>query len=207
MITELIHEALAAQTDSPRNYISASSIGRQCSRALYYQIHDAPREQVSDRLALTFELGRSAEAMLLDAIEYVHPIKRNVALYGTIIEGHADAMITLDGFDYILEIKTANSASFAQVKKIGVFRWMPQYFDQVQAYMGLSGIEKAIVLVFNKDTSELYEELIELDPLYYELLVERARQIRDATDPPRKLSESPMNYICKMCEFRRYCHE
>lgn len=207
MITEIIHKALASKRDEKRNYIGASSIGRQCSRAIYYQLHDAPKEPIKPSLALTFVLGHTVEAMLLDWIESVHPIQRNVGLIGTIIEGHADAIITMDGVDYILEIKTANSASFNQAKKNGVFRWRPQYFDQVQAYMGMAHVERAIVLVFNKDTSELYEELIAFDQLHYELIVERARQIKIAVEPPVKFSDSAMNFVCKFCEFRVHCHE
>lgn len=205
MIIELIHESLSQVTEEKRNYLGASSIGRPCMRALYYDFHGAPREKISTELFLIFELGKSVEEIILSVLPVVFLTKR-VCKGLEFFQGTPDAVINLDGLDYILEIKTANSSSFTQAQKNGVRRWRPQYYDQVQAYMGLSGIEQAIVLVFNKDNSQLYEEVIKFDKLHYELLVERARQIGSATEPPSKLNESPMFYICRMCEFRKHCH-
>jgi len=207
MIIELINKSLSQETDESRNYIGASSIGRPCMRALYYDFHGVPKEKISPELALTFEHGKSVEDMILSMdLLAVSFLPQMVCKDLDVFQGTPDAVIHVNGLGYILEIKTANSSSFTQAQKNGVRRWRPQYYDQVQAYMGLSGIEQSIILVFNKDNSHLYEELIKFDNLHYELLVERARQISLATEPPAKLNESPMFYVCKMCEFRRHCH-
>lgn len=112
----------------------------------------------------------------------------------------------LSGVEYVLEIKTANSASYAQLLKHGPKAWRSQYFDQIQCYMGISGIPRSILLVINKDSSDVFEELIEFDLLHFELLQQKARRLIQATEPPNRISESPMYYVCKQCQFKKVCH-
>jgi hypothetical protein len=106
----------------------------------------------------------------------------------------------------IVEIKTAKDASFRIFKSKGVKLWNPQYYAQIQAYMGMSGIYKAYILVLNKDNSELSDELVEFDAKYYKALEDKALMIATADVEPPRISGSPLWYKCKSCKYNKVCH-
>jgi len=149
--------------------------------------------------------------MLLDALELAAvAVKRNVpAMCAEVpeLKGHADAVIILDADTYVLEIKTTCASNFTLCARKGVRQWRSQYYDQIMLYMGMFGLSRGMFLVINKDTSELYEELVEFDSIHYEMLVEKARWLVRMTDPPPRISESKMFYVCKMCKFKGVCHD
>ena len=216
MLTELIHQELTCRPEIKRNYLGCSSIGRPCEREIYYDFIGAPRAPRSGSLELIFELGKQIEVMILDLLEesaiivyrpnqdnnYLRCLSDELPMF----QGHADAIIVVGNERWVLEIKSANAASFAKLKKEGFMRWRSQYYDQVQCYIGMLGLGNAVILVLNKDNSELYEESIKFDKTHYELLCERARRIISAKVPPERISYSPMFYLCKQCSFSKVCH-
>lgn len=107
----------------------------------------------------------------------------------------------------ILEVKTHSAKSFTELKKLGVAEAKPQHYAQIQSYMGLMGVERAMYLAVNKDNDELYTEWVHFDEDAFKALTERARRIIDAKEPPEKLSTDPAHWGCKMCPFHALCHE
>ncbi len=217
MLKELIHEQVqeARAGQAPRKYLGASSIGNQCERAIWYGYRNYPREDAS-KLLITFEIGKSLEAMLIEMIAMtpitlMTPMQNNNFLsfaHESVPElsGHLDGLLLINGEHYVLEIKTANAASYAKAAKVGIRAWRPEYYDQMQTYMGLSTYTKAICLVINKDSSDLYEEIVHFDQMHYELLVSKAARIVKSDVEPERLSSSPMFFICKMCSYHKVCH-
>lgn len=203
--------------EKPRKYLGASSLGNPCDRAIWYGYTGAPSE-IESKILMTFEIGKQLEKMLMEMID---AFPANVVAYRPNavnnylkvthpevpeLQGHLDALINIDGVKYVLEIKTANSASFAKVRQVGVRQWRPQYYEQIQLYLGMCSINSAIMLVINKDSSELYEEVIEFNEAHYRLLVEKAKMILYHQEPPAKINKSPSFYVCKMCSYRKHCH-
>ncbi len=210
MLKELIYAQLSEQPTERRTYLGASSLGNQCERAIWYDYTQAPKEPFSDRTLMTFEIGKQLEAMLLESI-YLAAIPMSANVEANCIEipalqGHADAVVILGATTYVLEIKTASASNFALATKKGVRDWRSQYFDQLMLYMGMLGHKKGIFLVINKDTSELYEEVVDFDQLHYELLLEKAKRLLTAVVAPPRLNDSPMYFVCKQCSFRKGCH-
>ena len=126
------------------------------------------------------------------------------------IEGTPDATLIVSGksgiaLTYILEIKTANNASFNQFVKHGLRRWREQYYAQLQAYLGITCVPQGILLAINKDSAEIHEEVVEFNELYYEMLLIKARAIKNATEPPPRMSENPMTLSCKLCKYKETC--
>jgi hypothetical protein len=107
----------------------------------------------------------------------------------------------------IIEIKTAKDASFMIFIKKGLKGWNPQYYAQVQSYMGMSGIHKAYILVLNKDNSDISDELVTFDKVFYEQICRKAFLIANIEEAPARVHDSPLWFQCKMCKFNKVCHK
>jgi len=212
-----IAKALANYKDAPRSYIGASSIGSECLRQIWYQYHGI-NSDVSPQLQISFDIGKNLEGLILDYlertnIEVIRPCEDNSYLYvhsDSLPEfaGHMDAIIVLpnSGARAVIDIKTAKSSSFQRFVNKGMRVWSERYYAQLQAYMGMSGIGNAVLLALNKDTSEMHEEWIEFDEIYYAELEAKASMIHKHEEPPAKINRSPLFYLCRMCGFRDVCH-
>lgn len=214
IITKTISES---PKDEPRRYIGASGIGKKCNRAIWYGFVGAERESPSPTLRTTFEIGKRLEGLLLDYMEdsqlkIVRPTKENDFLFFQdsevpLFQGHADALLVLPGSDVCLvEIKTAKSSSFAQFKSKGLRVWQESYYAQLQAYLGMSGYKRGVLLAINKDTSELHHEWVDYDDVYYHELRCKAAVISVCEEPPEKLNANAIFYVCNKCEYRKICH-
>ncbi len=209
-LSKLIYKTLEQQTDEPRPYIGASSIGNPCERAIWYGLHRTDAKVVDAKLRMTFQIGKRLEQMLLDLIPFLSlPINKSFheKTY-PLFQGTVDAIIYKNNeYDFILEIKTANNSSFDTFKKKGLRLWNSQYYDQVQSYMGMSGVHKCYLLALNKNTSELHDEFVLFDEDRYMSLVTKAKRIGEAVTEPPRISGSASFYLCKMCFYKGVCHK
>lgn len=212
-LTKII-ESYNYPEDVPRDYIGASSIGSDCLRQIWYEYTGAPSTCVPNKIRRTWAIGKELEGLVLDWLENCgielarvwYDLIDSELLY---FQGHIDAMWENHPSNLyaIIEVKTAKDASFKVFVKDGARKWNPRYYAQVQAYMGMSGIMSAYILVLNKDNSELMDELITFDPDFYAQLKDKARLIHDAKTPPPRIHGSPLWYACKLCKFNKVCHE
>ena len=107
---------------------------------------------------------------------------------------------------HVAEFKTHNAKSFADLSKKGVQKAKPLHHAQMQAYMGLAGMKRAVYVAVCKDTDELHIERVEFDEKEFERLMERAGQVIFAAEQPPRVSEDPAWFACKFCTFRELCH-
>lgn len=211
-LTALIDKHQSTLHDDERNYIGASSIGNSCMRAIWYQYNRYPKSIVNTKLKRTRDIGKILETLIVSwLLDAGFTIERNNITYADktvpMLQGHFDGILTLRKKKYVLEIKTAKDSSFGILVKKGVKIWSEQYYAQVQAYMGMSGIKGAYIIALNKDTSELYDESIDFDAVYYEKLVNKANTIATAATMPTRISGSPLWWQCKMCQYNKGCHK
>ncbi|NDC87154.1 MAG: hypothetical protein EB088_16330, partial [Betaproteobacteria bacterium] len=82
----------------------------------------------------------------------------------------------------------------------------PQHFDQLQIYMGLMELERALYLAVNKDTDDVYVEWIHFDKDHFENLIDYAQGLIAMPTPPEPISNDPSNWQCKGCTFHEVCH-
>jgi hypothetical protein len=219
-LLSLINKVLEDKEDEPRAYIGASSIGNPCERAIWYGLNYPHEKEVSPKQKLTFEIGKKLESMikrfifqsydldLYDMHLYTN-LNEGVCKKYPLFKGNYDGVICVksNNKQYILEIKTANDSSFNTFKNKGIRLWYPEYYDQVQSYMGMSGIHASILLAINKNTSDLHEEIIIFDEHRYKFLVQKAQRIGESLIEPPKINESPSYFKCKMCFYRKFCHK
>jgi hypothetical protein len=203
------------KAEQNRSYIGASSIGSDCYRRIWYEYQNTTTNIIPAKSQRIFMVGKKLENMILDLLDQtkltvVRPHAQNHYLEyfdddHPFIRGHCDAIILNP--ETILEIKTAKDASFKKFKKESLRKWNPQYYDQLQTYMGMSKIKKAIILVFNKDNSEFWDEEVKFDAARYETLKQKAIMIAESKIPPPKINGSPLFYLCRTCKFREECHK
>jgi hypothetical protein len=211
-LTKLIEKSQAKSVDEIRNYIGASGIGSDCLRQIWYQYQGVEGESVPARTKRIWAVGKRLEGLILDWLEDAGieiartwcDLKADGMPY---FQGHVDAVWIKKGIAFaIIEVKTAKAASFGVFVKKGAKVWNPQYYAQIQSYMGMSGVFSTYILVLNKDNSDLSDELVKFDPVFYEGLKQKAYMIHRATVEPPRIHGSPMYFKCKMCKFNKVCH-
>ena len=202
-------EALIYDDPIPRDYIGASSIGDDCWRKIWYELKGAKRDKPTNKIQRTWDLGKLVELFVIgllkkSGVEFVDYQVEGTDKDLPYFKGHFDGfMVTPYG---LLEVKSAKDSSFRQFVKHGLKRWSPPYYAQIQAYMGMFGVDRGYIIVFNKDTSEFHDELVEFDPDVYDQLKTKARLIYEAPIEPGRVNNNPMWFQCKMCSYRTICH-
>jgi hypothetical protein len=106
------------------------------------------------------------------------------------VKGHIDGVgQNFPGIDtkdqFLLEFKTANDNRFNNLLKLGSYcEWSEEYAAQLHLYMGLFNFKHAIAIVYNKNNSDLYTEIIKYDNDAFNSLMEKAENILLAEIPP-----------------------
>ncbi len=215
ILTKRIEKHQAHDADDIRNYIGASIIGSDCLRQIWYEFNGTKAEKVPTKTRRTWAIGKRLEGLVVDWLDEagimlgVLPVRTLTSKLVSSFRGHVDSVWIGKGGTYkaIIEIKTAKDASFKIFVKRGVKVWNPQYYAQIQSYMGMSGIHSTYILVLNKDNSDLSDELVTFDHVFYESLEAKALMISTAVVSPPKINGSPLWYQCKMCKFNKVCHK
>ncbi len=211
-LSKLIDAHQNKEVSEKRNYIGASSIGSECLRQIWYQYKGFEALEVPSKTRRTWDIGKRLEGLVIEwmiksGIEVltfdVTYSSSNVAVF----QGHIDALVVINKKNYILEIKTAKDASFKVFVNKGLQSWNPQYYAQIQSYMGMSGILNAYIIVLNKDNSDLCDEVVLFDSEFYKKLEDKALMISEAVIEPPRINGSPLFFKCKMCQFNKVCHK
>lgn len=213
MLSERIKKSQETIEDEPRDYIGASSIGSDCLRKIWYEFKGFEAEEVPTKMRRAWAIGKALESLILNWLEEAgFDVQRewdSLFILGMpFFRGHLDSVIIENGVpSAIVEVKTAKDSSFKIFEKKGVREWNPQYYAQIQSYMGMSGIHSAYILVLNKDSSDISDELVEFDAYFYEKLKEKAAMIYNAHVEPPRINGSPLWFQCKMCKYNKVCHK
>ena len=88
----------------------------------------------------------------------------------------------------------------------GVSRAKPQHAAQMQVYMHLAGITRAMYVAVCKDTDEIHIERLRSDPAAGQCLLAKASRVIAAPRPPAKISEDPAWWQCRLCDHQDHCH-
>jgi len=202
-----------------RPHLGGSQIGQECERALWYQFRWMATPKIDGRTLRLFETGDREEERLIDNL-------RSVGVRVFARDPHNGRQFTRqecgghfgfsadgigEGFEesskpHLLEFKTMNQKAFDDINKHGLKKSKPIYWAQVHVGMYLLGLERAYFFAVNKNTDAIYGERVPLDKPFAESLIEKARRIVFAEQPPAKLSEDQAWYQCKWCSYADVCH-
>ena len=218
---DAIFAAYEADTsDGFRSHLGASLIGKECERALWYDFRWTTRAKFPGRVLRLFETGHLAEARLVQNLRRtgatvleVDPetgrqfrVQAHGGHFGGSLDGVALNLLEAPKTWHVLEFKTHSAKSFADLLAKHVRQSKPQHFAQMQIYMSLTGLTRALYVAVNKDNDDLYIERVEIDAAFSTRLLEKAQRVIFAATPLPRISEDPSWYQCRLCDHADVCH-
>lgn len=223
LVNDLIDKGLrAARKEEPRDYLGASRIGEPCARKLAYEYLKIEGEPFTGRTLRIFEVGHVFEDMaagwLRAAGFNLRTEKPGGGQYGFEamggrIRGHIDGVL-LGGPDLGKpypggwENKAINARSWADTVRKGVKVSKPIYYAQMQLYSGYLDLPWFLFSAINKDTCEVYFEIVPYVAAEAQALSDRAvdiiRMAETGQLPPR-IASDPENFQCRFCSHKAVC--
>jgi hypothetical protein len=227
-IIKCIDEAMQKHRNSqpPRKYLGASRIGEECDRKLAYEFHMTPKDEGSDFKGKTlriFDMGHDGEERMAEYLKLAgfqlqtHTDEGKqiaIADANNQFKGHLDGYIHGGpenlGLKYPLlwENKALGDKSWNDLKKNGLKKSKPVYYAQVQVYMGYKELEACLFTALNRDTGEIYVEMVAFNSRDCQDYIDKVVRIIKTEVPEEavKISKDPSDFRCKFCDFRQRCH-
>jgi hypothetical protein len=190
------YEADAEEDNRP--HLGASLIGHECERYLWLTFRWADKKKFDGRMLRLFDTGNLAEA------RFVADLRRiGVQVHETDPEGKQWRVSDIGGHFggsmdgavlglpeapktwHVAEFKTHSDKSFNDLTKKRVEKSKPQHYAQMQVYMGLMSLDRALYYGVCKDNDEVYTKWVHFDQSVFDQLQARAKKIIDATEPPQ----------------------
>lgn len=81
-----------------------------------------------------------------------------------------------------------------------------EHYVQMQLYMHKMGLAAGLYFAVNKNTDDLYAEIITVNRAIAEQFMNRGEKLVWSTSPPEKLSKSPGFFKCRFCDHAPICH-
>jgi hypothetical protein len=130
------------------------------------------------------------------------------------IKGHIDGAVVagppIVGLTYpaLLECKALKAKYWNAIVKKGLQKAEPKYYAQCQQYMGYLDLRITLFVALNKDTAEIYHEIVPIVLLDAQKYSDRGVSILKALDmrvPPARIAANRDFHLCRMCEFNEFC--
>jgi hypothetical protein len=208
-----------------REYIGASAIGNDCLRAVQLQrLKVKPDKEPEGKMLRIWETGHIFEAAIAAwlkmagfELDVVDPTNGKQFTWRVLDEeagGSVDGILRGGPLPIAVpclwECKALKASSWQETKKKGLYVSKPYYAKQFainQAYLELHQ-NPGIFTALNKDTSELYHELVPFDQSLAQRSSDDMVTVVDAIEQqvllPRAFS-GPDNFKCRMCDFSTSC--
>jgi len=205
MLKELIDKFyLDQQRDKEQHHFYISDVGK-CPRSIFFKFKNAPGEKMEPRILRIYEKG---EYLHRNIFNILYRLKIGMTTEVTIpaqeiISGRADAILCINGENYVLDIKSMNSMVFRNLiepKKENVC--------QLQLYLHYFNIKKGILLYIDKDQQDIKEFLINYDEKLVRSLLKDFESLKEKIGSniiPARLSDYDQNWQCRYCRFKEIC--
>jgi hypothetical protein len=202
-----------------RGHLGASVLGIECGRAIWYSFRWFSWKAFGGRMLRLFNRGHMEEARFIACLLTIGMDIRQQDEHGRQFkisfagghgggsgDGYALGCPDLDvGVSCLLEFKTHNEKSFEGVKGEGVRVSKFEHFVQANTYMHKMGFSCCLYGAVNKNTDEIYMELLMYDKELAEKMIDRGETIVFMKEPPKKISESLGFFKCKFCDHFGVC--
>ena len=221
-VVQRIYEAI--EKDNKRDFklsrLGASSIGDDCIRRIWLSWRGYDNPSFDGRMLRLFETGNLQEKRIIqdlrkagfgvwDAYEnglqfaYTDETKHFVVKIDGVIKGIPGA----ESIPHILEVKTHNAKSFADLEKNGLANSKPSHYYQVQAGMLMTGMERGFYIALNKDTEQYYVRRIKPDYDVQNDILARIKLLVEAELKPAGIGENYEGYPCRWCDYKDVCYD
>jgi hypothetical protein len=224
-IIEILDEKLKEHrkaTETKRKYLGASSIGDFCLRKIQLQyMQDEP--ELPALTLRAFDIGHALEPVVAEWLRIAGFRLKTLndrgeqfgfSVAGGRIAGHIDGVVCAGPgccrYPCLWECKTMKHESWSGLNRHGLLVANPMYYAQIQLYMAYVKLDEnpCLFTVLDKNTSELYIELVPFDPETAQRYSDRAALVIQATERGETLpciSGDPSFHKCKVCDHRQTC--
>jgi len=208
--------------DGYRTHLGWSVIGNPCLRYLYYHWRWMWPEKHSARMERIFLNGQDTEknirkilvscgAKFVDNVDVTNE-QVKVSSFGGHFGGSVDGVFIWPDIGLhtptILECKSSKTgAPFNDLIKKGVIAAKPQHYVQQSGYGYKLNIEYAMYVTYNKNDSDVFVEIVDLDDTLAKEHEKKALYIIQTQDLPPRISNKANYYICNMCSMKHGCHD
>ena len=205
MLKELIDNFyLEQQRNKEQTHFYVTDAGK-CPRAIFFKFKNAPRAKLDPRILRIFERGEHFHRNIFNILYRLRiGVTTEVPIPSQeMISGRADAIISVNGENYVLDIKSINSMIFRNLVKP-----KEENVYQIQLYLHYFNIGKGILLYIDKDQQDMKEFLVNYDPALVKLLIKNFENLKVKIDKdivPSRISGWPNNWQCQYCQFREIC--
>lgn len=202
-----------------RPHMGASLIGHECERHVWLSWRWALKAKFPGRVLRLFDTGVREETRIIEELKGIGAtvwdrdpqtgdqwrVSAVRGHFGGSLDGVAEGLPESPKTPAVLEFKTHNHKSFTQLIEKKVREAKPQHYKQMQTYMGLMELERALYIAVDKDTDDVYTEWVHFDQAEFDGLLEKAERLIGMTEPPPRLSEEPTHWQCKFCTHHPVC--
>ena len=216
------------QESKPRQYLGCSGIGHDCGRKLWLTLRATKGEPIEAKGWSAIDDGHRGEDIIVERLQRVpglefHAVDANgqqfaVEACNGHVRGHLDGavrgLLQAPKTWHVFEAKVCNVKKFEKLIKLAhdegeknaLEQWDPIYYAQAQMYMGLTGMDRHWLVCATPGVRDWFSVRTEFDKAFFGNLINHADSIIEADEPPPKWSDDPANWICKWCDFSKYCH-
>lgn len=206
MLKELIDKFYLEQEKSKHQFHFYITDAGKCQRAVFFKFKNVPGAKIDPRLLRIFEHG---ELLHRNIFNVLYRLKIGVTTEvkipeQEIISGRADAILSLAGENYVLDIKSINSMLFRKLMAP-----KEENLYQIQLYLHYFKIKKGILLYIDKDLQEIKEFVVNYDHALVNQLLIGFGQLKDKIEKdvlPVTLFDYPTNWQCGYCQYRQICN-
>lgn len=209
--------------EDPRTHLGASIIGHDCAAYAWNTFRWLKFEAFSGRMLRLFNRGHEEEARFVrwlrgigfEVWEFNPDTTKQFRIFGS--RGHfggsLDSLLRAplrynlpNGIIWLGEFKTHNDKSYKKLQKEGVAKSKPQHFSQMCSYGRAYQNQWGLYCAVNKNTDELYFEIVPLDFSKADALYRKADDIVFRQTRPQKIAQTATFTTCKFCDFAGLCH-
>jgi hypothetical protein len=214
-------EAKAEQWDSIG--LSMSELGSECDRSIWYSFRWASQpERLTGQKLRLFETGHIEESRMVAELRAVPGVEvqdldpdtgkqhKVYAIGGHLrgkldglVQGIPDAPVTV----HVLECKSHNKKSFAELEKKKLKAAKIAHWWQCQFYMHLKELKRCLYLAICKDTDHHYAERVAYDPVAVLQMLVRLERVISANEAPPQIKDSADKWPCLICKHKEVCHK
>ena len=205
MLKELIDEFYIDQQKNKEQYHFYITDAGKCPRGVFFKFKNVPRKAFDARLLRIFERGENIHRNIFNILYRLRiGVTTEVPIPAQeIISGRADAILSINKENYVLDIKSINSMIFKNMSEP-----KEENIYQIQLYLHYFNIKKGILLYIDKDQQNIKEFIVNYDKKLVQSLLEKFIDLKSKIDIdviPNRLVDYPKNWQCQYCQFKEVC--
>ncbi len=204
MLKEIIDDFyLKKQGKRKQTHFYVSNAGK-CPRQVFFAMKDYPRKPMEVHALRKMHHGDVVHSKLKNILYSLGIVKATEIEIPPqeLISGRADAIIGMNGKEYVVELKSISSFGFEQLDN-------PKDSDmkQLMLYMHYFSIPRGVLVYENKNTQELKEFEVDYDEMLARKILDSFARLKQDIDSgrvpgkPRELEQ----WQCDYCPYIEEC--